>query len=165
MARRQSNGGKSAANGKGKARAEALHSLAASGLQTNELFGRFAHAISKLAGKPATFCVALLLIAGWAASGPLFDYSDTWQLMINTTTTIVTFLMVFVIQNTQNRDGMAVQLKLAELIIAAHGAKNAMAIAEDMTEEELEQLHERYRSQADATFQSLERKRAAKSKK
>ena len=81
----------------------------------------------------------------WALTGPLFGYSDTWQLVINTSTTIVTFLMVFLIQHTQNRDTLALQLKLAELIIAMHGAENRLATVEDMDEDDLERLHEDYR--------------------
>ena len=82
------------------------------------------------------------MVLAWAVSGPFFGFSDTWQLVINTSTTIITFLMVFLIQNTQNRDTMALQLKLSELIIAMHGAKNHMATAEDLSEEDLERLHE-----------------------
>jgi low affinity Fe/Cu permease len=98
-------------------------------------------------------------------TGPLFGYSDTWQLVINTSTTIVTFLMVFLIQNTQNRDTMALQVKLSELIIAMHGAKNRLAVAEDLSEEELERLHKEYCGRAEATLESLEQRRAHKHKK
>ena len=87
----------------------------------------------------------------------MFGFSDTWQLVINTSTTIVTFLMVFLIQNTQNRDTLALQLKLAELIIAMQGAKNKLATAEDLSEEDLERLHENYRKRAEETLSSLER--------
>jgi len=96
----------------------------------------------------------------WAASGPLFHYSDTWQLVINTSTTIITFLMVFLIQNTQNRDTMALQVKLAELIIAVQGAHNRLATAEDLSEEELERLHKQYCSKADSAWETLEQRRA-----
>ena len=85
----------------------------------------------------------------WAATGPLFGFSDTWQLVINTSTTIVTFLMVFLIQHTQNRDTMAVQLKLAELIMAASEAENRLATAEDLSEEELEELHKDFQRRAE----------------
>ena len=95
----------------------------------------------------------------WACTGPLFHYSDTWQLVINTSTTIVTFLMVFLIQHTQNRDTLAVQLKLSELIIAVRGAENRLAAAEDMTEDDLEQLHEEYRVRAEQTLDHLEQRR------
>ena len=98
----------------------------------------------------------------WALTGPLFGYSDTWQLVINTGTTIVTFLMVFLIQNTQNRDTMAVQVKLAELIIAMEGAKNKLASAEDLSEEELEDLHREYRQRVDNTGEALASKRRSK---
>jgi len=127
-------------------------------------FGWFARETSRLAGSPATFLGALLLIIVWAASGKLFGFSDTWQLVINTSTTIVTFLMVFLIQNTQNRDTLAVQLKLSELIIAMHGAKNHMATAEDLSEEDLERLHETYRKRAEETLGHLERRRSGKLK-
>src|SRR4051795_4227014 len=87
-------------------------------------FTAFANETSRLAGRPVSFVVCILLIAVWAVTGPVFHYSDTWQLIINTGTTIVTFLMVFLIQNTQNRDGAALQAKLDELIRAHHDARN-----------------------------------------
>jgi low affinity Fe/Cu permease len=94
----------------------------------------------------------------------LFGYSDTWQLVINTSTTIVTFLMVFLIQSTQNRDTMALQVKLSELIIAVHGAQNRLANAEDLSEEELERLHKQYSGRAAATLDTLEERRSQKKK-
>ncbi len=97
-----------------------------------------AHAV----GKPVTFVACCLLVIVWAAAGPLFGFSDTWQLVINTSTTIVTFLMVFLIQNTQNRDGAAIQVKLDELIRATSGNERLIDI-EDLTEEELEALRQR----------------------
>ena len=87
------------------------------------MFTEFASRTAQLAGKPLTFLIAVAVVLVWAVSGPFFGFSDTWQLVINTATTIVTFLMVFLIQNTQNRDTLALQLKLAELIIAMHGAR------------------------------------------
>ena len=117
-----------------------------------------------LAGKPLTFLIAVAVVLAWAISGPFFGFSDTWQLVINTSTTIVTFLMVFLIQNTQNRDTLALQLKLAELIIAMHGAKNKIATAEDLSEEDLERLHESYRKRAEETLDHLDR-RGAQDKK
>ena len=99
-------------------------------------------------GKPIAFLIAAALVIVWALTGPLFGYSDTWQLVINTSTTIVTFLMVFLIQNTQNRDTMALQLKLSELILVIGEAENRFANAEDLTEEELEQLHEELQARA-----------------
>jgi len=101
----------------------------------------------------------------WAATGPVFHYSDTWQLVINTSTTIVTFLMVFLIQNTQNRDTMAVQLKLSELILKIDAAENRFATAEDMSDEELEQLHEELRRDAEAALGHLNSRRAEREKK
>jgi low affinity Fe/Cu permease len=106
----------------------------------NELFRKFAHRVSLLAGTPGAFALSVLLIAGWAATGPLFDYSDTWQLVINTGTTIVTFLIVFLIQNTQNRDARAIHLKLDELLRATRGARNSIMDAENLPDEELERL-------------------------
>jgi low affinity Fe/Cu permease len=124
-------------------------------------FTWFAHETARLSGRPATFLLAFLTIVVWAVTGPMFGYSDTWQLVINTGTTIVTFLMVFLIQNTQNRDTMALQIKLAELIIAMHGAKNTVAAAEDMCDEDLETLHQAYRKRADETLGALDKRRAA----
>jgi low affinity Fe/Cu permease len=128
----------------------------------NEWFGWLAHQMAHLSGKAATFVVAVALILIWAATGPLFHFSDTWQLIINTSTTIITFLMVFLIQNTQNRDTAALQIKLSELIIAAQGAKNKLATAEDLTEEELEQLHAEYQRRASDALQQLERRRSGR---
>jgi low affinity Fe/Cu permease len=133
--------------------------------QTNELprrndwFDSFARKTSMFCGKPIVFLGAVLIVAVWAATGPVFHFSDTWQLVINTGTTIVTFLMVFLIQNTQNRDSLAVQVKLADLIIAVEGAHNKLANAEDLSEEELEKLHEQYRKQASLAEQALESRR------
>jgi low affinity Fe/Cu permease len=129
-----------------------------------EWFSRFAQETARLAGKPVVFIIAVLAVAVWAATGPIFHYSDTWQLVINTSTTIITFLMVFLIQNTQNRDQMALQVKLAELIIAVKGAENSVATAEDLTEEDLEHLHQEYRERADAALDTLEQRRSGKVK-
>jgi low affinity Fe/Cu permease len=112
-------------------------------------FTRFAKWTAQTAGHPSTFGVAVALIVIWAVTGPLFKFSDSWQLVINTTTTIVTFLMVFLIQNTQNRDGAAVQLKLDELVRAIKGASNSVLALENMTEEELERLKTHYLELAD----------------
>jgi low affinity Fe/Cu permease len=125
----------------------------------SHLFSRLASRTAHLAGKPVTFLIAVAVVLGWAISGPFFGFSDTWQLVINTSTTIVTFLMVFLIQNTQNRDTLALQLKLAELIIAMRGAKDDLATAEDLSEEDLESLHETYRNRADETLGHLEQRR------
>src|SRR6186713_3008783 len=107
-------------------------------------FGQFAKWIERVVGHPGTFVFMLLMIVVWGVSGPLFKFSDTWQLVINTGTTIVTFLMVFLIQNTQNRDSAAVQLKLDELIRAASGAHNALLDLEELTERDLERLRDHY---------------------
>jgi low affinity Fe/Cu permease len=123
-------------------------------------FSRFSHATAHAAGTPAAFLIATVTILVWAVTGPLFDYSDTWQLVINTGTTIVTFLMVFLIQNTQNRDSLALQLKLSELIIAMKGAKNSLATVEDLTEEELKELHKDLCARADAATKILASRRS-----
>ena len=123
-------------------------------------FTAFAQTTARVAGRPVTFMLATTIIVVWAVTGPLFGYSDTWQLVINTGTTIVTFLMVFLIQHTQNRDSLAFQIKLDELIIALEGAENRMAGAEDLCDKVLEALHDAYRKQAAETFDKLERRRA-----
>jgi low affinity Fe/Cu permease len=109
-----------------------------------EKFSKFAHQASTLAGHYVTFMTALLLIVIWGVSGPIFDFSDTWQLVINTTTTIITFLMVFLIQNTQNRDALAMHLKLDELIHSIETADDRIIRAEDETDEELADLKRKY---------------------
>jgi low affinity Fe/Cu permease len=103
-------------------------------------FERFAHWMARQAGKASTFIVALALLVVWAVTGPLFGWSDTWQLIINTGTTIVTFLMVFLIQNTQNRDTEALHLKLDELIHATKGARDSAMKLEDQSEEKLDAI-------------------------
>lgn len=103
-------------------------------------FTAFANGVAHLAGRPVSFVLCCVVILGWAISGPIFHYSDTWQLIINTGTTIITFLMVFLIQNTQNRDGAAVQAKLDELIRAIEGARNHFIGIEHLTEEQLEAI-------------------------
>jgi len=107
-------------------------------------FNRFAKWTARAAGHPYTFAVAVGVIIVWALTGPLFSFNDTWQLVINTGTTIVTFLMVFLIQNSQNRDGAAVQIKLDELIRAAVGAHNALLDLEELEEKDLEAMRKKY---------------------
>src|SRR5215471_18604018 len=121
-----------------------------------QLFSQFAHATSMWTGHPLAFLLAVAVVIVWAATGPLFGYSDTWQLVINTGTTIVTFLMVFLIQNTQNRDTMAIQLKLSELVLAMKGAENKFAAVEDLSDEELQTLHDDCRARAEMTLHHLE---------
>jgi low affinity Fe/Cu permease len=108
------------------------------------LFTRFARGTARAAGRPLTFGFALVLLLAWAVTGPVFGFSDTWQLVINTGTTIITFLMVFLIQNTQYRDAEAMQVKLDELIRAVEGAHNSLVDVEDLTDEELDRLRTRY---------------------
>ena len=108
-------------------------------------FPRFAAKTAHVAGKPVTFVLAVAVIAVWASTGYLFKFSDTWQLVINTGTTIVTFLMVFLIQNTQNKDGKAMELKLNELVAATKGASNRLIDVEALSEDDLDVLHGYYR--------------------
>jgi low affinity Fe/Cu permease len=107
-------------------------------------FANFANRASQLSGHYLTFILAGLVLVIWAVSGPFFGFSDTWQLVINTGTTIITFLMVFLIQNTQNRDAMAMHLKLDELIRAIESADNTLILAEDESQDELRTLKEEY---------------------
>jgi len=119
-------------------------------------FSNFARIVSGWSGRPVTFLIAVAAVVLWAATGPMFGYSDTWQLVINTSTTIITFLMVFVIQNTQNRDTAAIQIKLDELIRATQGAHNALLDLEHLDEDELEQYLKRYEQLAAAARKKLE---------
>ncbi len=112
----------------------------------NELFRRFATKTSAVVGSPWAFIIAVLVIVVWAVTGPIFHFSDTWQLVINTSTTIVTFLMVFLIQNTQNRDAKAIHLKLDELIRSVEKARNRLVDLEEMSDEELDQLQKEFQA-------------------
>jgi len=112
-----------------------------------EFFRKFARRISDLLGRAEAFLLALVLIVIWAALGPVYHYSDTWQLVVNTATTIVTFLMVFLIQNTQNRDAKAIQLKLDELIRGVQGARTGLVRLEELSDDELKEL--------EASFEAL----------
>ena len=120
------------------------------------LFDKFSNIISRGSGKPATFAVACALIVVWAVSGPLFGFSETWQLVVNTVTTIITFLMVFVLQHTQNRDGEAVQAKLDELILALKHADNRLIGAEQLDVKELKRLRELIAAQVKRGDEKLE---------
>lgn len=110
----------------------------------SEMLERFSLKATKATGTSAAFILALLVIVVWLATGPLFHYSDTWQLVINTGTTIITFLMVFLIQRTQNKDALAIHLKLNEIVAALEGASNNLIDVEDLTEAEIETLHKHY---------------------
>lgn len=107
-------------------------------------FSDFSRYVAQVSGRPAVFIIACSIIIVWFLTGPLFSFSDTWQLVINTGTTIVTFIMVFLIQNTQNREGEAVQIKLDELIRAHKGAHNVLLDLEDLTEDQLREIKARY---------------------
>jgi low affinity Fe/Cu permease len=117
-------------------------------VQSRSWFTGFANRAARVAGHPRAFLIAVLIIVMWALMGPLFGYSDTWQLVINTSTTIVTFLMVFLIQNTQNRDAEAMHVKLDELIRAVEGAHNALLDLEELDDRELDRIREDYRKLA-----------------
>jgi len=110
----------------------------------NEAFRKFANKISEAMGTPWAFIAAVFLILGWAVSGPFFGFSEVWQLVINTGTTIITFLMVFLIQNTQNRDAKAIHLKLDELLRGVEGARTSMVDLEDLSDEDLKKLQNEF---------------------
>jgi low affinity Fe/Cu permease len=120
-------------------------------------YSKFAKAAAHLSGRPRTFALALALIIVWVVTGPIFGFSDTWQLVINTGTTIVTFLMVFLIQNTQNRDTEAIQIKLDELIRATQGAHNALLDLEELEEQNLDKFRRKYAVLAAAARKDLQR--------
>lgn len=128
----------------------------------NTWFVHVARTISRASGRPGAFLTALAIILVWAITGPLFNFSDTWQLVINTGTTIVTFLMVFLIQNTQNRDTEALQLKLDELIRAVKEADNEIMDLEDMDDEKLEELRANYMKLAETARDSLQRHKTSR---
>ncbi len=120
-------------------------------------YSGFAKAASRFCGRPKTFALAIGVIATWIVTGPMFGFSDTWQLVINTGTTIITFLMVFLIQNTQNRDTEAIQVKLDELIRATHGAHNALLDLEELEEDALDGFRRKYQVLAAAARADLQR--------
>ncbi len=122
-------------------------------------FRRLAHQVSHIVGSPISFILAITTILVWLITGPVFHFSDTWQLFINTSTTIITFLMVFLIQNTQNRDAMAMQLKLDELIKAQQGARNKLVNIEELSDEELERLHQEFREVHEHYTKALEERK------
>jgi low affinity Fe/Cu permease len=125
--------------------------------RSKSLFARFAKWTARATGRPTAFALAVTVIAVWGLTGPLFGFSDTWQLVINTGTTIVTFLMVFLIQNTQYRDSEAIQIKLDELIRAVDGAHNALLDLEELEDHELDRIHATYERLAHLARQELRR--------
>jgi low affinity Fe/Cu permease len=129
--------------------------------RSTRLFTRFSNAIARAAGRPVTFVACCLLVIVWAVSGPIFAFSDTWQLVINTGTTVITFLMVFVIQNTQNRDGAALQAKLDELIRAS-AAQNAFIGIEHLTDEELDEIRKECEARAGERGRELTKQEKAR---
>jgi low affinity Fe/Cu permease len=120
-------------------------------------YAQFARAAAHFCGRPRVFVLAVGVVAVWVATGPIFDFSDTWQLVINTGTTIITFLMVFLIQSTQNRDTEAIQVKLDELIRATKGAHNALLDLEELEEETLDRFRAKYEALANAARAELVR--------
>lgn len=128
-------------------------------LKTTSNFTRFAKTTARISGRPITFSMAISIIVIWAFTGPIFHYSDTWQLVINTSTTIITFLMVFLIQNTQNRDSEAIQIKLDELIRAMKGAHNALLDLEELEEEDLDHIRADYVKLAEYARMEIRKKK------
>lgn len=117
-------------------------------MKTRDWYSNFAKQISRFCGRPVVFVFAIVTILTWIITGPLFDFSDTWQLVINTATTIITFLMVFLIQSTQNRDTEAIQIKLDELIRVTQGAHNMLLDLEELDEAQLDEFRQRYETLA-----------------
>lgn len=130
----------------------------------NSLFTRFAKATSRITGKPVTFILAVMIVIVWAVSGPIFGFSDTWQLVINTGTTIITFLMVFLIQNTQNSDTEALQLKIDELICALKDADDQVLNLEELDEKDLDEIRKRYLEKAKRAREKADEKETEKEK-
>src|SRR5215467_5587124 len=126
-------------------------------MSKKNFFARLASTTARKAGQPLAFTMACLIIIAWALTGPIFHFSDTWQLVINTGTTIITFLMVFLIQNTQNRDSEAMHLKLNELIRSNQEAHNALLNLEELTERDLDRIREHYRVLAQKAHEDLHR--------
>ena len=127
---------------------------------STSFFTRFARWASGVTGRPRTFVLAVMVIVVWAVVGPVFGFSDTWQLVINTGTTIITFLMVFLIQNTQNRDTEAMQIKIDEIIRSLRGARNAVLNLEELDEKELDLIRDEYLKLAEEAGQSLKKIRS-----
>lgn len=130
--------------------------------KSSNWFERLAQRAARLAGSPVVFTTALILLLVWLITGPVFHFSDTWQLIVNTGTTIVTFLMVFLIQNTQNRDSEALQIKLDELIRSSRTARNSLLDLEELEEEELDALRARYEGLAKKARQESARRKGSR---
>jgi len=124
-------------------------------MASTDWYSRLTRTSARLTGKPGAFMLAVMVIAIWGVTGPLFNFSNTWQLVINTGTTIITFLMVFLIQTTQNRDTQAIQIKLDELIRATHGAHNLLMDLEDLEESTLDEFKRKYAGLATAARRAL----------
>ena len=125
-------------------------------MRTSSWYSGFAKSASHFCGRPRTFALAVAIIGIWVITGPIFRFSDTWQLVINTGTTIITFLMVFLIQNTQNRDTAAIQIKLDELIRVTRGAHNALLDLEELEEESLDSFRQKYQALASSARTDLD---------
>ncbi len=125
--------------------------------KSSSFFNRFAKWTARAAGKPISFALAIVVILAWAATGPIFGFSDTWQLVINTGTTIVTFLMVFLLQNTQYRDSEAIQIKLDELIRVIEGAHNILLDLEELDENNLDRIRAEYEKLAEKARKDLKK--------
>ena len=125
--------------------------------KSSSFFTRFAKWTARVAGKPMAFFLAVIIVVFWAMTGPIFGFSDTWQLVINTGTTIVTFLMVFLLQNTQYRDSEAIQIKLDELIRAMEGAHNMLLELEELDEKDLDRIRAEYRKLAEKARKDLKK--------
>ena len=131
---------------------------------TTPVFTRFSKWTARFCGQPVTFALAVSVLVVWAVSGPFFHFSDTWQLVINTGTTVVTFLMVFLIQSTQNRESAAINLKIDEIIRSTKGAKNALLDLEELEVSELDEIRDNYLKIADSARTALETKKAQRKK-
>jgi len=119
----------------------------------NEIFRKIAHRASRVMGSSRAFSLAFFVVLVWALAGPFYGYSDTWQLVINTGTTVLTFLMIFLVQNTQNRDAKAMHLKLDELIRSVKSARNLMLDSEDLSDEEMEKFHDQFQKLSEKSLQ------------
>lgn len=134
-------------------------------MSINRIFIRVAEKISEVSGRPLVSILAAASIVIWISTGPMFDYSDTWQLVVNTGTSIITFLMVFLIQNTQNRDGEAIQIKLDELLQTSKGARTSLLDSEDLSDEELDSIKQHYIKLAEIAHTNLTKRKHRKPQK